>query len=158
MERLLEELRSDPGKRHLRLRRNDGQEAIGFHAIGRNGNWPVVMTRETAAADGTSVLHICSTLPLTLDKGRRSAVAELVTRLNELVEQGRFEPPDVAGRGHYRAAHRLPYADEAHGVRSTVERHVATVDSNLPSFFAVAAGGQTPTEAVDQLERMWRFG
>ena len=158
MERLLEELRSDLGRRHLRLSRSDGQEAIGFHAIGRNGNWPVLMTQEISAEDGEAVLRICSTLPLTLDKNRRSGIAELVTRLNELVEQGRFEPPDAAGRVHYRVAHRLTDCDEAHGVRSAIEQHVATVDSNLPSFFAVAAGGQTPTEAVDQLERMRRFG
>jgi hypothetical protein len=35
---------------------------------------------------------------------------------------------------------------------------LAVVDGDLSSFFAVAAGGQTPVEAVDQLQRMRRYG
>ena len=44
------------------------------------------------------------------------------------------------------------------GPRLAIERHVSIVDGDLSSFFAVAAGGQTPVEAVDQLERMRRYG
>src|SRR4051794_28969993 len=109
MERLLEELRCDLGSRHLHLCRCDGQEAIGFHAIGRNGNWRVVMTREVVpdcngSGGNETVLRICSTLPLTLEKSRRAGIAELVATLNGIVDQGRFEAPDAAGRVRYRTA------------------------------------------------------
>jgi hypothetical protein len=156
MERLLEELQCILGNRHLRLCRADGQEAIGFHAIRRNGNWRVVMTPE--AASNGKVLRICSTLPLTVDKSRRAGIAELVATLNGMTEQGRFDAPDGSGRVRYRTSYPLPDRAGAAGLRTVIERHVATVDRDLPSFFAVVAGGQTPTEAVDQMERMRRFG
>jgi len=122
--------------------------------MGRSGNWPVTITLE----DGGSVLAICSTLPLTIDRTRRPAIAELVTCLNCVAEEGRFEMPDRSGRVRYRSLHDIPAASGTAGLRLAIERHVAAVDSDLSSFFAVAAGGQTPTEAVDQLERMRRYG
>jgi hypothetical protein len=158
MEQLLKELRCNLGNRHLRLCRADGQEAIGLHAIGRNGNWRVVMTPEVAAGGNVTVLRICSTLPLTVDKSRRAGIAELVATLNGMADQGRFDAPDASGRVRYRTVYPLSDRAGAAGLRMVIERHVATVDRNLPSFFAVASGGQTPTEAVDQMERMRRFG
>ena len=135
-------------------RQPDGQEVFCFQAMGRNGNWPVAITLEE---DG-GVLSICSTLPLTITPARRQAIAELVTRLNDAAEEGRFEAPDASGRIRYRSRHDVPASAGTAGLRLAVERHVAVVDGDLSSFFAVAAGGQTPVEAVDQLERMRRYG
>jgi hypothetical protein len=155
MERFLGHLRQDFRKRHVCLsRRPDGQEALCFQAMGRNGNWPVAITLE----ENGSALAISSTLPLTIDRTRRPAMAELVNCLNAAAEEGRFEMPDGSGRIRYRSLHDIPAVTGAAGLRLVVERHVAAVDSDLSSFFAVAAGGQTPTEAVDQLERMRRYG
>ena len=53
-----------------------GRKPFCFQAMGRNGNWPVAITPEEDGA----VLSICSTLPLTIDRARRQAIAELVTR------------------------------------------------------------------------------
>jgi hypothetical protein len=122
--------------------------------MGRNGNWPVAITPEE---DGR-VLSICSTLPLTIDRARRQAITELVTRLNDAVEDGHFEAPDASGRIRYRSRHDTPASAGAAGLRLAVERHLAAVDGDLSSFFAVAAGGQTPVEAVDQLQRIRRYG
>jgi hypothetical protein len=155
MDRLLGYLRQDFGKRHVCLSRQaDGREVFCFQAMGRNGNWPVTITPEE---DGY-VLSICSTLPLTIDRARRRAITELVTRLNDDAEDGRFEPPDATGRIRYRSRHDTPASAGAAGLRLAVERHLAAVDGDLSSFFAVAAGGQTPVEAVDQLQRMRRYG
>jgi hypothetical protein len=153
MDRLLGYLRQDFGKRHACLSMHpDGQEVLLFKAMGRNGNWPVEITLEE---DG-GVLSICSTLPLTIAQARRQAIAELVTRLNDAAEEGRFEPPDAAGRIRYRSRHDVPASAGNAGV--AIEPHVSIVDGDLSSFFAVAAGGQTPVEAVDQLERVRRYG
>jgi hypothetical protein len=122
--------------------------------MGRNGNWPVEITVEE---DG-GVLSVCSTLPLAIAPARRQAIAELVTRLNDAAEEGRFEAPDAGGRIHYRSRHDVPAAAGQAGPRLAIDRHVSIVDGDLSSFFAVAAGGQTPIEAVDQLERMRRYG
>jgi len=122
--------------------------------MGRNGNWPVAITPEE---DGDA-LSICSTLPLTISGARRQAITELVTRLNDAVEEGRFEAPDANGRIRYRSRHDTPVSAGAAGLRLAIERHLAAVDGDLSSFFAVAAGGQTPIEAVDQLQRMRRYG
>jgi len=122
--------------------------------MGRNGNWPVAITPEE---DG-DVLSICSTLPLTISGARRQAITELVTRLNDAVEEGHFEAPDASGRIRYRSRHNTPASAGAAGLRLAIERHLAAVDGDLSSFFAVAAGGQTPVEAVDQLQRMRRYG
>src|SRR3954449_1713701 len=155
MERLLRHLRQDFGMHHVCLSRQpDGQEALCFQAMCRNGNWPVTITLEK---DGNA-LAICSTLPLTIGRSRHRAIAELVTRLNDAAEDGHFEAPDVSGRIRYRSRHDVPAEAGTAGIRLAIERHVAAVDGNLSSFFAVAAGGQTPTEAVDQLERMRRYG
>jgi hypothetical protein len=155
MDRLLGYLRQNFGKRHICLSRQpDGQEALCFQAMGRNGNWPVTITPE----EGGSILSIYSTLPLTIDRARRQAITELVTRLNDAAEEGRFEPPDASGRIRYRSRHDVPSSAGNVGPRLAVERHVSVVDGDLSSFFAVAAGGQTPVEAVDQLERMRRYG
>lgn len=155
MDRLLGYLRQDFGKRHVCLSRQpDGQEVFCFQAMGRNGNWPVAITPEE---DGR-VLSICSTLPLTIDRARRQAITELVTRLNDAVEDGHFEAPDASGRIRYRSRHDTPASAGAAGLRLAVERHLAAVDGDLSSFFAVAAGGQTPVEAVDQLQRIRRYG
>jgi hypothetical protein len=152
MDRLLGYLRQDFGKRHVCLSRHpDGQEVLQFQAMGRNGNWPVTIFPE----DNGTVLSICSTLPLTIERMRRQAINELVTRLNDAAEEGYFEAPDTGGRIRYRSRHVIPASA---GPRLAIERHVAVVDGDLPSFFAVAAGGQTPVEAVDQLERMRRYG
>jgi hypothetical protein len=155
MDRLLGYLRQDFGKRHVCLSRQpDGREVFGFHAMGRNGNWPVAITPEE---DG-GVVSICSTLPLTIHRSRRQAITELVTRLNDTAEEGHFEAPDASGRIRYRSRHDTPASAGATGLRLAVERHLAAVDGDLSSFFAVAAGGQTPVEAVDQLQRMRRYG
>jgi hypothetical protein len=155
MDRLLGYLHQDFGKRHVCLSRQpDGREVFRFQAMGRNGNWPVAITPEK---DG-GVLSICSTLPLTIDRARRQAITELVTRLNDAVEEGHFEAPDASGRIRYRSRHNTPVLTGAAGVRLAVEGHLAVVDGDLSSFFAVAAGGQTPVEAVDQLQRMRRYG
>ena len=122
--------------------------------MGRNGNWPVAITPEE---DG-GVLSICSTLPLTINRARRQAITELVTRLNDAVEEGHFEAPDASGRIRYRSRHDTPASAGTAGLRLAIERHLAAVDGDLSSFFAVAAGGQTPVEAVDQLQRMRRYG
>jgi len=155
MDRLLEYLCQNFGKRHICLSRQpDGQEALCFQAMGRNGNWPVTITPE----EGGSILSICSTLPLTIDRARRQAITELVTRLNDAAEEGRFEPPDASGRIRYRSRHDTPLSEGTSCLRLAIECHVAAVDADLSSFFAVAAGGQTPVEAVDQLQRMRRYG
>jgi hypothetical protein len=155
MDRLLGYLRQDFGKRHVYLSKQpDGQEILNFQAMGRNGNWPVAIGLE----QDDSVLSICSTLPLTISHGQRQAITELVTRLNDAAEEGHFEAPDAAGRIRYRSRHDVPASDGTAGPRLAIERHVSIVDGDLSSFFAVAAGGQTPVEAVDQLERMRRYG
>jgi hypothetical protein len=160
MDRLLEYLRQDFGKRHVCLScQPDGQEAFCFQAMGRNGNWPVTITLEKDAGEkDAGALSICSTLPLSIDRSRRQAIAELVTRLNDAAEEGHFEAPDASGRIRYRSRHDIPAGTGTAGLRLAIERHVAAVDGDLSSFFAVVAGGQTPTEAVDQLERMRRYG
>jgi hypothetical protein len=160
MERLLGYLRQNLGKRHVCLSRQpDGQEAFCFQAMGRNGNWPVTITLEKDIGEkDAGALAICSTLPLTIDRSRRQAIAELVTRLNDAAEEGHFETPDASGRIRYRSRHDISAGTGTAGLRLAIERHVAAVDGNLSSFFAVVAGGQTPTEAVDQLERMRRYG
>ena len=155
MDRLLGYLRQDFGKRHVCLSRQpDGQEVFCFQAMGRNGNWPVAITPEE---DG-GVLSICSTLPLTITQARRQAIAELVTRLNDAAEEGRFEAPDASGRIRYRSRHDTPASAGTSRPASGGRTPVSAVDGDLSSFFAVAAGGQTPVEAVDQLERMRRYG
>jgi hypothetical protein len=165
MERLLGYLRQNLGKRHVCLSRQpDGQEAFCFQAMGRNGNWPVTITLEKDIGEkdigekDAGALAICSTLPLTIDRSRRQAIAELVTRLNDAAEEGHFAAPDASGRIRYRSRHDIPAGTGTAGLRLAIERHVAAVDGDLSSFFAVVAGGQTPTEAVDQLERMRRYG
>jgi hypothetical protein len=155
MDRLLGYLRQDFGKRHACLSKQpDGQEVLLFKAMGRNGNWLMEITLEE---DG-GVMSICSMLPLTITPARRQAIAELVTRLNDAAGEGRFEPPDAGGRIRYRSRHDVPSSAGNAGPRHAIERHVSIVDGDLSSFFAVAAGGQTPVEAVDQLERMRRYG
>ena len=97
-------------------------------------------------------------MPLTINRARRQAITELVTRLNDAVEEGHFEAPDASGRIRYRSRHDTPASAGTAGLRLAIERHLAAVDGDLSSFFAVAAGGQTPVEAVDQLQRMRRYG
>jgi hypothetical protein len=74
------------------------------------------------------------------------------------MEEGHFEAPDASGRIRYRSRHSTPASAGTAGLRLAIERHLAAVDGDLSSFFAVAAGGQTPVEAVDQLQRMRRYG
>ena len=82
MDRLLGYLRQDFGKRHVCLSRQlDGQEVFCFQAMGRNGNWPVAITPEE---DG-GVLSICSTLPLTISRARRQAIARTWTPSEAMV-------------------------------------------------------------------------
>jgi hypothetical protein len=114
MDRLLGYLRQDFGKRHACLSKQpDGQEVLLFKAMGRNGNWPMEITLEE---DG-EVMSICSMLPLTITPARRQAIAELVTRLNDAAEEGRFETPDASGRIRYRSRRRR--ANTGRGCRST---------------------------------------
>ncbi|QQP91890.1 hypothetical protein IGS68_12085 [Skermanella sp. TT6] len=159
MQRVLEHLRKDLGKRHAGSpRRGEDPQALRFHAMGRNGNWAVVMTVDEPCPErADDVLDIVSTLPLTVSRRQRAAVGELVACLNALADDGRFEGPDASGRVHCRGLHRIPADAVPSSLRLLVERHIALVDRHLPSFFAVVAGGQTPTEAVSQLERMRRF-
>ncbi len=159
MQRVLEHLRKDLGRRHAgSSRKREDPQALRFHAMGRNGNWPVVMTvDEGRQQHADDILDIVSTLPLTVSRRQRAAIGELVACLNDLADDGRFEGPDASGRIHCRGIHRIPAEAVPSSLHLLVERHIALVDRHLPSFFAVAAGGQTPTEAVSQLERMRRF-
>ncbi|UEM23547.1 hypothetical protein JL100_012680 [Skermanella mucosa] len=159
MQRVLEYLRNDLGRRHAGSpRKCEDPQALRFHAMGRNGNWPVIMTVDEGCREhGDDILDITSTLPLTVIRRQRASVEELVACLNDLADDGWFEGPDASGRIHCRGIHHIPAEAVPSGLRLLVERHIALVDRHLPSFFAVAAGGQTPSEAVSQLERMRRF-
>jgi hypothetical protein len=154
MRRVLDHLCQDLAERHMGStgKPDERRQELRFHAMGRNGNWPVVMTEGSG-----DLLDITSTLPLTIPRAGRKRVGELVDRLNILAEDGGFTGPDAVGRIHCQGVHRIPEGADRNGLRLLVERHLALVDRHLPSFFAVAAGDQTPTEAVHQLERVRRF-
>jgi hypothetical protein len=115
-----------------------------FQALGRNGNWPVTV----AVGDTGNTAMLRATLPLAVRRKQRDAVADLAARLNSTVA-GRFIGPDRGGRMLYELA--IP--SDAATVPEGIEIMVHTVDRHLPGFFAVAGGAQTPSQAVDQLER-----
>jgi len=153
MSDILEHIQREIGSRNVRFYRHADCEILAFQAIGRNGNWPVEITFDST--DRSLAVH--STLPLTIRRLQRHAVADLIDRINATERECVFCPADVGERVICRSVRRLPRQIDTCMISAMVENHVAAVDRHLPCFFAVAAGGQTPGEAIDQMARVRRF-
>jgi hypothetical protein len=150
---ILEQVQRGIGGRNLRFYRHADRELLAFQTIGRNGDWAV----EIAFDSEERILTVRSALPLTVRRLQRHAIAELASRINSNERDILFGLTDNGERMICRSCHRLSRQTDARSIVALVENHIAAVDRHLPSFFAVAAGGQTPAEAIDQMARVRRF-
>ena len=92
--------------------------------------------------------------PIKAPEESRTAVAEFLTRANYGMRIGNFELDYSDGEVRYKSS--LDFEDEEltpNLIRNSIYPAVQTLDSYLPGLMRVAFGGQTPFEAIEEIEK-----
>jgi hypothetical protein len=127
------------------LRRLAEHNAVGTMVQGRNGSWPCLAVE---AASATRLI-VYSTYTATVPHQRRSAVCELINRLNYGVALGNFEMDYEDGEVRFRTSIDVGEAPVTRALLTpVVYENLATADRYLPAFQRVIAASASPVEAI----------
>ena len=118
----------------------------GFN--GDNVQWDFNMTvRETSP--GLFQLGVNSFIPNKSVPARRSAITELLTRINFELALGCFEMNLADGEIRFRTSAMMPAADISPGIIEHLLRsNISIVDERYPQIMAVLYAGVSPEEAL----------
>jgi hypothetical protein len=140
------------------------QEDWDFQAVEHHDILRVGFTGEQASwscfaqsREAQQQLAFYSICPLRVPEAKRSLLAELLTRANYGLAMGNFELDYDDGEIRFKTSIDVEDFTELALLppllHHLVYSNVSTLDRYLPAILAVLAGGQSPLEAVAQIDR-----
>ncbi|MGB2614895.1 MAG: YbjN domain-containing protein [Phycisphaerae bacterium] len=143
---LLETVKTFLEKEGIRFHQTDGQPQLHFGFAGRNGRFLSHM----AVNEKARRVVVITDCPLSVPPEQRTAVTELVARINNDLALGNFDLDMDDGEIQYRTGFMLEGDDVDPGLlRHTVFANWVTTDMYFPAFAAVLYQGAHPKEAVE---------
>ncbi|MGB2967461.1 MAG: YbjN domain-containing protein [Phycisphaerae bacterium] len=143
---LLETVKTFLEKEGIRFHQTDGQPQLHFGFAGRNGRFLSHM----AVNEKARRVVVITDCPLSVPPEQRTAVTELVARINNDLALGNFDLDMDDGEIQYRTGFMLEGDDVDPGLlRHTVFANWVTTDMYFPAFAAVLYQGMPPKEALE---------
>ncbi len=145
MEKVIELFRSQEWEFEL----DEENKLVRSFIEGDNGEWRIVLS----ASEEDEVCLMLSILPQKCPPNRRSACAELLSRINYALRVGCFEMDFDTGRINFKTSY--PFADgllDGELLKKVVLFNINFMDKFLPGIMAVIYAGASATRAIASVD------
>jgi hypothetical protein len=150
MKTLFESVASVLTSNEIKYEVNDEHDRIRFGIGAKNGNWQVYINMD----EETRRLTIASACPIHAPNARKSAMCELLNRMNDNIFMGRFSMDVESGEIRYSTAAAFPESylgDET--VNCMFHTNVTTFDT-YPALIAVIYRHNEPALAFLEIQQV----
>lgn len=121
--------------------------SLAGNVNGDNGTWRWLLI--AIEDDEDNIVRIYSTLPVNVPELRRSAIAELITRINESLGSGNFEMDFADGQVRVKTTLDLMDGTLTQAMLMRIFMiNLSITDQNLQTIMGVAFGGVEPAAAL----------